>query len=669
MNVSSATNADRAINLPGDDVSDMASAPDLREGSDTDRLAAALEQANIPTLVVALAHLTGDDRWLAAPYAPARGAVLDDNDSGGLPAEVQSEIREAALAAILAWERGELAERTLSPDKVAQMLGVALVDEVPKEYGPLLAEELGELSRDVEIPKSIRSDFRVLIIGAGISGIALAIKLKAAGVPFTIVEKNPDIGGTWLENTYPGCGVDTPSHLYSFSFAPNTEWSRFFAKRPEVHSYLDRMVEENDLRPFIMFSHEVVRADFDEAQERWCVTVAGPDGDESVLDAPVLVSAVGMVNRPSVPAIEGTEKFAGPVMHTADWRSDVDYAGKRVAVIGTGASAMQLVPSIAGVAGQVVIFQRSKQWAVPHPNYHRNVPEGVRYLMRRVPAYARWYRLRALWNFADRLHPSLQIDPDWNGSGLSINSQNERHRVFLTKYIEEQLGDRRDLLDACIPDYPPYGKRPLLDNGWFQAIQRPDVKLVTERVDRIVEGGVLTESGAEHEADIIVWATGFKTLQFLWPMDIYGASGKTLAEQWGYHDARAYLGMTVPDFPNMFILNGPNTNAGHGGSAILACEFQVRYVMQAIAHLASSENGRLEVREDVFWEYNKELDGALSNCIWSHPGMTNWYRNEAGRVVVSSPWTYLDYWNRTREFSPDEYVSPGVGECRVAVPR
>ena len=633
---------------------------------DVDRLAAALEEANIPTLLLVLAQFTGDEKWLKDPYRPNRGPVLDDNDSGGLPEAIQREIRAAALESILASEAGLLAGPKLSPGQVATMLGAALVEDVPAEYGELLAEELGLLSRDVDVPHPLPEGFHVVIIGAGVSGLALAIKLKAAGVPFTIIEKNPDIGGTWHENTYPGCGVDTPAHIYSFSFAQNTEWSRFFAKRPEVHAYIQRLVAEHDLRPSIKFSHEVVRAAFDDASATWTVVLKDANGRESTLKAPVLVSAVGNVNRPSIPNIPGADQFAGPVMHTAAWRHDVDYTGKRVAVIGTGASAMQLVPSIAGTAEKVIVCQRSKQWALPHPNYHRDIPEGARYLLRRVPAYIRWYRLRSFWNFGDKLHASLQIDPQWTKPQLSVNAQNERHRVFLTNYIKEQLGDREDLYDACIPDYPPYGKRPLLDNGWFKTIKRPDVDLVTEGVELITEHGVVTKSGQEFAADILVWATGFKALQFLWPMDIYGASGKTLAEQWGYHDARAYLGVTVPDFPNMFILNGPNTFAGHGGSAYFACEFQVRYTMQAIARLVTGEAASLEVREDVFREYNEELDEALSHCIWSHKGMTNWYRNEAGRQVITSPWTYLDYWNRTRVFDLDDYVESTVDTAESA---
>jgi 4-hydroxyacetophenone monooxygenase len=625
---------------------------DIRERA---RLEAALDEANIPTLLLVLAHLTGDDKWLAEPYRPQRGPVLDDNDSGSLPAEVQQEIRAAALRVILDFEDGLLAEHPLSPDEVTRMLGVALVEDIPEEYGELLAEELGVLSRDVDVPHPLPQDFRALIIGAGLSGIALAIKLKRAGVPFTIVEKNDEIGGTWWENVYPGCGVDTPSHLYSFSFEPNGEWSRFFAKRHEVHRYLARLVDKYGIRESILFGHEVVRADFDTASASWTIDVDDHAGRRTTMTAPVLATGVGMVNRPAIPSVPGAETFDGPIMHTAEWDPEVDYAGKTVAVIGTGASAMQLVPSIAGVAEKVVVFQRSKQWAVPHPNYHRDVPAGVLYLMKRLPLYTRWYRLRAFWNFSDRLHSSLRIDPEWTNPEQSINEQNERHRVFLTQYIKDQLGDRTDLYDACIPEYPPYGKRPLLDNGWFRTVQRDDVQLVIDGVQRITPGGVVTDDGTEFKADIVVWATGFKALQFLWPMEIHGKSGNSLAEQWGHHDARAYLGVTVPDFPNLFILNGPNTNAGHGGSAILACEFQVRYIMQGIAKLASGDVGRLEVDEDVFWEYNDELDAELDKCIWSHPGMTTWYRNEAGRIVVSSPWTYLDSWQRMRELDPADY--------------
>jgi 4-hydroxyacetophenone monooxygenase len=375
-----------------------------------------------------------------------------------------------------------------------------------------------------------------------------------------------------------------------------------------------------------------------------------------------------MVNRPAIPPIPGLEDFPGPVMHTAAWDTSVDLKDKRVAVIGNGASAMQLVPAIADDAQRVTVFQRSKQWAVPHPNYHRTVNDSVRFLMAEVPYYLQWYRLRSFWNFSDRLHSTLQIDPKWPHPDRSVNEANDRHRIFLTKYITSQLGDRTDLIDACLPEYPPYGKRPLLDNGWYTTVSRPDVELISEAVERVEGNRVVSSSGATAEVDVIALATGFKTLQFLWPMEIIGTSGQTLREMWGEDDARAYLGITVSGFPNLFLVNGPNTNAGHGGSAIHGTEFQVRYILQAIKYMLISDKASVDVDLKVFLEYNRELDVALAQSIWSHTGMTTYYRNEAGRIVVSSPWKYVDYWELLNVFDDREYHSEAVAaESAAAV--
>lgn len=619
-----------------------------------DRMRQALEVGNVPTLLMVLRHLTGDDRWLAAPYAPRRAAGLDDNDSGGLAPEHQAEVRAAVLEALIDYDAGRLTPSSPTDDDVARMLAVALGEPVPAEYGGLLSEELGLASRDVAIPHGDDASVPdALIIGAGLSGLCTAIRFVEQGVPFRILEKNRDIGGTWLENVYPGVGVDTPSHLYSFSFAMNPEWPRYFARGESVEQYLQALVEHYGIREHIVFGVEVDHAAWDDEASRWNVhTTDGADWS-----ATVLVSAVGMVNRPSLPDIPGLDTFDGPVMHTAAWDRSTDLHGKRVVVIGTGASAMQLVPTIAGAPERITVFQRSRQWAVPHPNYHREVDERVRFLMRTVPFYLAWYRLRAFWNFSDRLHSSIQVDPAWPDQTRSINANNERHRRFLTSYITEQLGDREDLIAVSVPDYPPYGKRPLIDNGWYRTLLRDDVELIESRVTEVRPHSVIDETGREIEADVLVLATGFKAIQMLYPMDVRGRSGATLRGQtWEADDARAYLGVVVPDYPNLFIVNGPNTNAGHGGSVIHPTEFQVRYLMQAIAYLAEHPHERLEVLPEVYERYNAELDDALSRTVWAHPGMTTYYRNAAGRIVVSSPWTYLDYWQRTATFDPADYA-------------
>ncbi len=626
----------------------------FRDPMDVERMRGALVAGNIPTLLMVLVQLTGDESWLSGRFAPTRAVGLDDNDSGGLDEQQQATVRAAVLDALLAYDRGERRPRTPSSPEVARMLSVALDEDVPPEYGDLLAEELGVVSREVPIGRSL--DGRVpdvLIIGCGLSGICAAVRLAQQGVPYRILEKNHDVGGTWLENVYPGVGVDTPSHLYSFTFAMNPGWPRYFARGASVENYLRDLVARYGIRQHVEFGVEVERAEYDSRARRWRVRTTAGDHH----DAAVLVTAVGMVNRPAWPEIPGLDSFDGPVMHTAQWRPDVDLAGKRVAVLGTGASAMQVVPTIAGKPERITILQRSRQWAVPHPNYHREVSGRVRYLMERVPFYLAWYRLRAFWNFSDRLHSSIQIDPDWPTPERSINSANERHRRFLTGYIESELDGRPDLIAACVPDYPPYGKRPLIDNGWYRTLLRDDVELVEAGIAQVREHSIVTTTGQQFEADVLIVATGFKAIQMLYPMDIRGRSGRTLRGQvWDADDARAYLGMLVPDYPNLFILNGPNTNAGHGGSAIHPTEFQVRYLMQAIGYMTQNGVDELDVRDGRYEEYCDELDAALARTVWAHPGMTTYYRNPAGRIVVSSPWTYLEYWRRTRQLNPADFI-------------
>lgn len=622
-------------------------------------LRAALERANLPTLLLSLAQLTGDDRWLQDPYRPSRPKGPGDNDSGGFSEEVQAEIREQAFELITAWRGGELQPADPpSPEKVAGMLSISLGDvNLPEGFGPLLAEELGLLERDVDFSGTPAPEgFEVLVIGSGFSGLLAAIKLKQAGIPYTLLERGEGVGGTWRENEYPGCGVDTPTHLYSLSFAQRPDWSRYFAKRDELNDYLQRLADEHDIRPSIRLGTEVTRAEWDDDEQRWKVEARGPGGEELEFSANAIISGVGFFNRPSFPDIKGIDSFEGPVMHTAEWRNDVKIEGRRVAVIGTGASSMQLVPAIAGVAEQVLVFQRTPQWGIPHPNYMRDVLPEEQQLMEEVPNYLGWYRLRQLWNFGDRLHKNVLWDPDWPESERSISAINESQRAYLIEYIREQLGDRaEEMMPKCVPDYPPYGKRPLLDNGWFRTVARDDVELITDDIVEVRPEGVLTADGVTHEADVLVLASGFKALQVLYPIEIRGRSGRTLREVWGEDDARAYLGVTMPDFPNFFCLFGPNTFAGHGGSGVLSIELELRYTLELLAKMFERGLGSAEVRQEVHDAYNEELDEALSSTIWAHPRITTYYRNSKGRIVVPMPWTNVDYWHRAREPKLEEY--------------
>ncbi|MEO2104804.1 MAG: NAD(P)/FAD-dependent oxidoreductase [Actinomycetota bacterium] len=633
---------------------------------DRERLQVAMSAAHLPSLLMVLYQLTGDEKWLRDPYRPARSAGLDINQLGGFPEEIQGEIREAALHAVMAWTQGR-EPSVPEPDDalLVKMLATCVSEEVPDPYAPLIAQEMrlrvpeepslgGGAGRD--------RDFRVAIIGAGVSGLGLSYRLQTAGVEHVILEKNPDLGGSWYENRYPGAGVDTPSYLYSFSYFPS-QWSTFFGRRDEVQAYLQEVADHFDLRKNIRFQTEVMAAEWDEGCQRWQVTTRDASGQETTTRYHGLVSAVGQLNRPKIPHFPDRDRFRGESFHSAQWPDDLDLTGKKVAVVGTGASAMQIVSFIADEVDELTVFQRSPQWIAPNDDILREVEEGTHYLMEVVPFYHAWYRAMLWWTFTDRIHNTLRIDRDWPHLDRSINAVNDSHRRHFTRYLEQELEGREDLQEKSLPDYPPFGKRMLLDNGWYRAIRRDNVRLVDQPVAAFAETGVRTAEGEEYEADVVVLATGFEAKRLLHPMEITGRDGQSLRDFWGEEDATAYLGMTTPGFPNLFILYGPNTNLGHGGSFIFISESQAHYVADLLCRMVLEDIGVLEVKREVHDEYNQSLDAAHAEMIWSHRGMDTWYRNSKGRVVTNFPWRLLDYWQMTRSVDLDSYeVTPAVAE-------
>lgn len=618
---------------------------------DRSALTRALEHANLPSLVPVLHQLTGDPRWLREPYRPTRSRGMDDNDSGGFSPEVAAEIKRAALDAVLAHEAGTpIAVPAPTGEDLRELLELANGEPTSAEYADMLAEDMG--FSPVPPKAAPPTDIDVIIIGAGVSGMLAAIKLAEAGIEHVVLEKNQDVGGSWYENTYPGAGVDTPSHLYSYSFAPR-DWSTHFGKRDEVEQYLRDVADTYDLRAVTRFGTEVTSATYDEDTATW--TVRTDDGLE--IASRVLISATGALNRPKIPDIPGMNSFRGRIFHTAAWPGDLDLTGKRVAVVGAGASAMQVVPAIADTVARLAVFQRSPQWIAPNDVYFSEVDEAVQLLMARVPFYRVWYRARLAWNFNDRVHPTLQIDPEWEHPERSVNAANDGHRRVFTRYIESELQGRPDLIAKALPDYPPFGKRMLLDNGWYRALRRDHVDLITEGVTEITPDGLRGSDGTAIDVDVIVLATGFHTHRFLWPIDVRGRSGASLAETWGPENAHAYLGITVPGFPNLFMTCGPGTALGHGGSFITIAECQVRYIVDLVTTMAEEGLRAVEVRPEVEAAFTRDHDAAHSRMLWTHPGMTNWYRNAAGRVVSTMPWRIVDYWRMTRHADLDDYYA------------
>jgi 4-hydroxyacetophenone monooxygenase len=621
-----------------------------------DELADAVRAANIPTLLTVLAHLTEDDKWLGDRFRPARPKGLGDPDSGGLPEDTQDEIREAAALVLSEHLRGGLQVPPVpAPDKLAAMMSFAVGESVPAEYGHMMAADLrSQLVPEVPEVRPVPRGLDAIIIGAGPSGLAAAVKFKAAGIPFTLVDKNNDVAGTWRDNGYPGAAVDTPNHIYSFSFAPY-DWSRFFAGRDELRDYLVDLADRFDIRSNIRLRTEATSATWDDKAKQWQVTIVDRAGISETLRARILITAVGALNRPQIPTIPGLEHFIGPTFHTARWPEGLDLRGKRVGVIGTGASAMQLVPAIADDAESVTVFQRSPQWAAPFEKFKVEVPAPLRRLLIEVPVYRAWYRLRQGWIFNDKVYDTLVKDPDWADPSRSINAANDGHRKLFTRYILDEIGDRIDLKDKVIPTYPPFGKRMLLDNRWFRTVARDDVRLETGRIREVTTDRVTMESGEQHRLDVIILATGFDAVHFLASLDIRGRSGRTIAETWDGDDAKAYLGLTVPDFPNFFSLYGPNTQTGHGGSLMYLTECQLRYLMHLIDQMVAKDVTTVECRRDVYDDYNRRVDEQHERMIWSHPGMTTYYRNSRGRVVVNSPWRVVDFWRMTTEADLDHF--------------
>ncbi len=635
-------------------------------GTDAD-LQAVVADVNLPTLMVVLAHLTGDDSWMAEftpkPIAVPEGSMFPD-DSGGFDEETAARIRARALEELmrLRAERPPMPAPP-GPERMRALLEWSVAEPVTDGDVAMLLEETGFVDRDADWRERIEAaidaggigDFKVIVVGAGMSGICAGIKLRSVGIPFTIIEKNDAVGGTWYENSYPDCGVDTPNHFYSYSFYRNPNWSGYFSKRDELYAYFEHCVDEFGIRDAIEFETEVRSMRWDDRARRWTVTVRRADGREDAMQAKVVISAVGQLNRPNIPDIEGLDSFAGTYFHSARWRHDVDLTGKRVAVIGTGCSAVQLLPKTAERAAHVDVYQRTPHWLSPNKDYYRPVEPGLIWALNHVPTYAEWHRARMIFGFNDRNWPAVEADPDWPHPERAMNPISDELRAAITAHIAEQLGDRQDLLAKVVPDFPVFGKRLVIDNNWYPTLARDDVTLVTDPIARVTPRGIETADGVEREVDVIVFATGFKSNLFLWPMEVSGRSGTRLAEQWGDHP-RAYKGINVPDYPNLFCLYGPNTNIVHGGSIIFGTECEVHYVMQCLALMLEQRVPAIEVRAEVTEAYNAEVQAISARLAWGHSGVQSWYKNAQGVVVNNSPFPNQKFWEITHDVRVDDYA-------------
>jgi cation diffusion facilitator CzcD-associated flavoprotein CzcO/acetyl esterase/lipase len=475
---------------------------------------------------------------------------------------------------------------------------------------------------------------RIAIIGAGFGGVGLGMVLKRAGIDsFTLFEKADGIGGVWRDNTYPGAACDVPSHLYAFSFEPNPGWTRVYSPQPEILEYLERCVERYGIGANLRLGTEVTRADFDESSGRWRIET--DDGEK--VEADVLVSACGQLSRPALSRIEGADRFKGPIFHTARWDHDVQLEGKRVAVIGTGASTIQVVPAIADRVGHLDVYQRSAPYVIPKKD--RPYMPWERRLSRVFPPFRLARRFRQ-WLVFEFFISAFNQFKAVGRLGVRMSERN----------LEDQVTDP-ELKRALTPDHVLGCKRVLISGDYYSTFVRPNVDLVTEGVRELTKSGVIAGDGTERPADVIVLSTGFESTRFLAPMEIRGRGGVELNEVWR-EGANAYLGMTVAGFPNLFIMYGPNTNLG-SGSVIFQLESQMNYILDAVRKLQRC-GGWLSVRPEVQRSFDREIQERLSTSVWM-TGCNNWYVDEHGRNTNNWPGFTVEYRRRTRRLNLEDY--------------
>jgi len=489
---------------------------------------------------------------------------------------------------------------------------------------------------DPPAPSKSRS---IAVVGGGFGGVAAAVMLRRAGYEdVTVFEKGERVGGVWSQNTYPGAACDVPSHLYEFSFAPN-RWSRRYAPQAEIQAYVEGVARHHGVLDRVRTGTEVKSAGWDEERGRWLLeTSAGRH------EAEILLTACGQLSVPKTPAMAGLESFEGPAFHTAEWRHDVDLTGRRVAVIGTGCSAIQVVPAIQPIAGQVDVYQRSPGWTMPKMDYA--YPEWAHALFRRFPAVRRLDRA-AVFALME-LGAAAMTRHRWLLPAL---------RAAARRQITQAIDDP-ELRRKVTPSDELGCKRMMLTDEWYPTLTKPNVELVTDRIAAVTPDGIRDEAGVERPADVLVLATGFATHGFVAPMEVAGREGRTLASEWA-DVARAYLGLSVPAFPNMFLLYGPNTNGGTG-SVIYTIESGVEHVLAALGELERAEASRIEVRREAAERFDHELRAALEDTVW-HSGCTSWYVDENGNDPSQWPWLWSTYRRRTARLEPGAYELRGAG--------
>lgn len=613
-----------------------------------DELCANLRLADPGVLVAVLAQLTGDvavlDRFASkithVPDPPEQAGETDPDTAAALV--------QAVVAAVQS-PRPPDGVPADDPELFARIAPLALGGTVGADYLPLLLEQGGFAPSQQVLPRTAQlpEGFTVAIIGAGMAGLTAALACADAGIAFEVFDRNGEVGGTWYTTTYPGIGVDTPSAYYSLSRDINGDWSSYYPLGEEYQAYLSAVADKNGLRAHTRFHTEVTALRWDDGRAQWEVHATGPDGTSHISYANVVMPAAGYLNRPRWPDLEGRDSFAGSSVHSARWDPGLDLAGKRVAVIGAGCTAVQIVDASVNEVAHLTVFQRQPHWVAPRRRLTDDVPEHKRWLSAHLPYYANWIRLKSFWGTADNNYPVIVRDPAWAAEHLSISPANDVLLQMCLDYIDRIFGAGTELARKVTPDFAPYGKRIIRDpGGYYAALARDHVDVEAAEPARVDADGIVTCDGRHIDVDVIVYATGYH-LDFLSTMDIQGRDGIRLADVWG-DSPSAYRGGAVPGFPNLFISSAPNYSPGHGAGHNFGVEVFVHYVMECLALMALRNADTVEVTPQAFTDYVREIDDAMAGTVWCHTPTAHTYYRSGGRIVTAFPFRLIDVWNSHR---------------------
>jgi len=494
----------------------------------------------------------------------------------------------------------------------------------------------------------------VVVIGGGLSGVSMGAQLGRLGLRYTIVERLDGVGGTWLRNTYPDVRVDTDCYNYQFKFDKKYPWKEYYPTQGEVLNYVRHIASRHGVMPNIRFRTEMERAIWDEATSRWRLTLRDASGVAETMEADFVVSAAGLFGQESLPSIPGIERFKGRIVHTSGWDHGYDISGRNVALVGNGSSGVQLMPVIARQAKSLTIFQRTPQWIGPIENLRREFTPEERWLVDTMPFYWNWCSYAAYRSFT-YLQYLQEPDAAWKAGGGQVSQGNDRLRTFLLDYMKTKLGDRADLFEKSIPPFPPLSRRLVVDNGWYDALLRGNVELVTEGIDRFDEHGIVDRAGERRDFDLVILGTGFKVERYLAPADYVGRNGVTLANAWSTDGPRSYLGMAMPGFPNFFMLYGPGSQARAGGLPSWI-EIWTRYVADKIARTLERGGRSIDLKQEVFDAYNASVDTRASELLWETDGKGGYYLTKDGRSIVNQPWRNYEYHAAILASGLDDYI-------------